>query len=100
KRLPKAVQSGRHDVVHQVVLRCDRIKHAGHAARLVGFVHLGETEVCRRWFSHEDRSPNGLAWQPWVSTPDRGSRLLLSVASDIHPTSGSDWHPTHTGTPM
>jgi len=37
--------TGRHDVVHHVVLACDGVKDAGHLARLLVLAHLGEAEV-------------------------------------------------------
>jgi hypothetical protein len=44
-RLPGAVQAQRHQVVHQVVARRDRIEDTAHALRLVALVDCLEAEV-------------------------------------------------------
>ena len=43
--LPGAMQAHRHQVVHQVVARRDRVEHAAHAARLLALVDRLEAEV-------------------------------------------------------
>lgn len=44
--LPGTVQTTRHQVVHDVVARSDRVEHAAHAAGLLALVHRLESEMC------------------------------------------------------
>ena len=87
--LPPAMQAGRHEIVHEVVLAGDRIEHAAHAPPLLLVGDLLVAEVGR--FGHRVRGS--------ALTSARGSRLLPRGDRDSAATSGPGSRPDRTGNP-